>query len=136
MTQIVGELTAGEVAKKQEETCRTCGNKGKISPGGYCIDVDACTARRQMRASGAQNLREPCLVKIYTRGSTYYLREFGPKMSPMPLILPPGFTTKDYEANPARLYYEAILERGSATDFKVARALQLAKAFDGTAVNK
>jgi hypothetical protein len=64
------------------------------------------------------------------------LREFGPKILPPPNPLPKGFTMKDYEANPKHIYYEAILERESATLFPRARALALAKSFDGAAVNK
>jgi hypothetical protein len=83
-----------------------------------------------------QHLRYPCLVRIRTRGATYYLREFGPKIAPPPAILPPGFTLKDYEANPTHLYYEAVMEIGSATSFQVPKALSLAKDFNGIVVNK
>jgi hypothetical protein len=140
---IVGELTAGTATKKETtDACRTCSAKDQpLTPAGHCWDPTACARRRIARTSKTQHLRSPCLVKIQTRGATYYLREFGPKIAPPPPILPPGFTLKDYEANPTHLYYEALMESGGrvpsdATSFKVEKALALAKMFNGTVVNK
>jgi hypothetical protein len=138
---VVGELTAGDVVKTTDEKCRTCGIKGKLTPAGYCFDVHGCTERRKARVSGIQHLRFPCLVKLRRYGSTYYVREFGPKIAPPPLIMPPGFTIADYTANPAHRYYEALMEvegrpPSDATSFQVRDALVLAKMFNGTVVNK
>jgi hypothetical protein len=137
MTTPVGELTAGEVQKKQDIACRTCGVVGeKISPGGYCWDPHACAQRRMERVSGKSKLRYPCMVTLFEHGARYYLREFGPKILPPPNPLPKGFTMKDYEANPNHVYYEAVMEIGMATSFKPEKALALAKIFNGTVVNK
>jgi hypothetical protein len=138
MTGIIGELTAGTVEKKKStRKCRTCGAVDqKLTSGDYCWDPNACARRRMEKASGKQHLRFPCVVKLLARGGTYYLREFGPKMTPMPQVLPPGFTAKDYEANPAHKYFEAVMEVGQATSFQVVRALELARIFNGKAVNK
>lgn len=129
---ITGELPA---ATKPDEKCRTCGEKGKLTSCGYCFDVAACTARREAKAKGTQNLRYPCLVKFQRLGATYYLREFGPKILPPPNPLPKGFTIDDY-SDKGRTYFEAVMEIGSATSFSVKSALALAKMFNGTAVNK
>jgi len=140
---IVGELTAGTAeGKTSNDKCRTCGVTGqRLTPAGYCWNPTECTKRRIARASGIQHLRYPCLVRLRRYGSTYYIREFGPKVLPPPNPLPKGFTLKDYEANPEHKYYEAIAEvegrvPGDATSFQVRDAIALAKMFNGTVVNK
>lgn len=134
---IVGELTAGTAEKKKtEEACRTCGaTDQKLSPGGHCWDPHSCAQRRIARVSRTAHLHGRCYVRLRRHNATYFLREFGPKILPPPNPLPKGFTLKDYEANPNHVYYEAVMDRGSATTFPVGKALALAKSFDGVAIN-
>lgn len=135
---IVGELTAGTTDKKASPTtCGTCGaTDQKLTPAGHCWDPRDCAKRRIARVSGGgQNLRHPCVVKLHRLGATYWLREFGPKIVPPPNPLPKGFTLDDY-SDKGRVYYEAIMENGQATSFQPQRALELAKIFNGTAMNR
>lgn len=118
------------------QACRTCSaTNQKLTPAGHCWDPHACSKRREARVSRVAHLHGKCIIRIQRLGATYYIREFGPKIAPPPPVLPPGFTLKDYEANPNHLYYEAVMEKGAATAFPVAKALALAKSFDGVAVN-
>ena len=123
--------------KTDENKCRICGaTDQKLSSAGYCPDLEACTRRRQARAAGTAHLRAPCIVRLRFYGMTCYLREFGPKISSPPPVLPPGFTLKDYEVNPPRTYYETTNDVREASTFGVAEAVKLANTHNGTAVNR
>lgn len=111
-----------------------------MTPVGHCLDSKQCDVRRMARAMKRANVQRapkgPCIVRLHYYGCVYYLREFGQKRSPAPPVLEPGFTAKDYEADPSRLYYEAVLERNQATVFKPEKALALAKNWGGEVVEK
>lgn len=118
------------------KSCATCGTvQEQLTPAGHCCDPTACTQRRIARTSKYAHLHFPCAVRVFRYGKWRWLRSFGPKMSPAPLVLPPGFTAKDYEPKP-RVYYETVNDPKDASSFEVSAAITLAKHFGGQAVNK
>jgi hypothetical protein len=70
-------------------------------------------------------LKGPCVVRMQRYGRTYYLEEFAAHS-----------TDVKFTINPSRYYYQAVLELSAASQFEPAKALLLAKEFNGEAVEK
>lgn len=93
-------------------------------PSGHCADVNGCTTRRIARTK-PKPLKGKCIVEIVRYGRLYFLQEFAAASQDPKFVI-----------DPPRFYYQAVLEIEGATKFEPAKALVLAKEFNGTAVEK
>lgn len=107
------------------DACLTCGSRDfSRAPSGHCADVDACTARRVARTK-PRVLEGMCIVKMRRYGRLYFLQEFAAASQDPKFVI-----------DPPRHYYQAVLEENGASDFPPAKAMLLAKEFNGWAVEK
>lgn len=112
-------------------TCFSCGMKGvevTAPPRARCVDIKLCDWRREMRrVTGHVPLirTQVCIIELGYYGRPYYLQTFGAKSTDINFVI-----------DPPRYYFQAVLERKEASEFKPWVAVPFARQFNGRIVDK
>lgn len=111
--------------------CFSCGMTGiNVSepPQSRCVEHKLCAWRRSVKARTGklpQVRTTSCVIELNYYGSVYFIQTFGAKSSDVNFVI-----------DPPRYYFQAVLERGTATVFKPWDAEPLALHFNGRIVDK